>query len=80
MPNMGGMENAGGAGAMFAGAQEMGGQMGGGMGGSMSNTLQGAIGGGIPGMAQKRTKMGKVHKLLSKLGKRRTIKKHHHKN
>ena len=77
---MGRMENAGGAGAMFAGAQEMGGQTGGAMGGPMSNALQGAIGGGLPGMAQKRTKMGKVHKFLSKLNKRKNIKKHHHKN
>lgn len=73
---MGGMENAGGAGAMFAGAQEMGGQM----GGAMQNPLQGAIGGGMPGATQKRTKMGKVHKLLSKLSKRKEIKKHHHKH
>lgn len=73
---MGGMENAGGAGAMFTGAQEMGGQM----GGPMQNPLQGAIGGGMPGATQKRTKMGKVHKLLSKVSKRKEIKKHHHKN
>lgn len=73
---MGGMENAGGAGTMFAGAQEMGGQM----GGAMQNPLQGAIGGGMPGATQKRTKMGKVHKLLSKLSKRKEIKKHHHKH
>ena len=79
MPNMGGMENAGGA-AMFGGAQEIGGQMGSPMGGSMQNVLQGAIGGGMPGAAQKRTKMGKVHKLLSKLSKRKEIKKHHHKH
>lgn len=73
---MGGMENAGGAGAMFTGAQEMGGQM----GGPMQNPLQGAIGGGMPGATQKRTKMGKVHKLLSKVSKRKEIKKHHHKH
>lgn len=79
MPNMGGMENAGGA-AMFGGAQEIGGQMGNPMGGgSMQNVLQGAIGGGMPGATQKRTKMGKVHKLLRKLSKRKEIKKHHHK-
>lgn len=77
---MGGMENAGGAGAMFAGPQEMGGQMGSPMGGSMQNALQGAIGGGMPGASQKRAKMGKVHKLLSKLSKRKDIKKHHHKH
>lgn len=80
---MGGMENAGGA-AMFGGAQEIGGQMGSPMGGPMQNALQGAIGGGMPGGmpggAQKRTKMGKVHKLLSKLSKRKEIKKHHHKH
>lgn len=79
MLNMGGMENAGGA-AMFGGAQEIGGQMGSPMGGPMQNALQGAIGGGMPGGAQKRTKMGKVHKLLSKLSKRKEIKKHHHKH
>lgn len=72
---MGGMENAGGAGpAMFAGAQEMGGQM----GGPMQNPLQGAVAGGMPGVTQKRTRMGKVHKLLSKRNKRKEIKKHHH--
>lgn len=74
------MENAGGAGAMFAGTQEMGGQMGGTMGGPMQNALQGALGGGMPGAAQKRTKMGKVHKFLRKLSKRKDIKKHHHKH
>lgn len=77
---MGGLGNAGGAGAMFTGAQEMEGQMGGGMGGPMANVIQGALGGGVPGMAQKRTKMGKVHKSLSKLSKRKEIKKHQHKN
>lgn len=77
MPNMGGIENAGGAGAMFAGAQEIGGQMGGAMGSPMSSALQNAIGGSIPGMAQKRTKMGKVHKALSKLLKKKNVKKHH---
>ena len=80
MPSMGGLGNAGGTGAMFTGAQEMEGQMGGGMGGPMANVIQGALGGGVPGMAQKRTKMGKVHKLLSKLSKRKEIKKHQHKN
>ena len=48
------------------------------MGGPMQNALQGAIGGGMPGVAQKRTKMG--HKLLSKLSKRKEIKKHHHRH
>ena len=74
---MGGMENGGGPGAMFTGPQEMGGQMGSPMGGPMSNILQNAIGGGIPGMTQKRTKMGKVHKIFSKLSKRKNVKKHH---
>lgn len=77
MPNMGGMGNGGGPGAMFTGPQEMGNQMGSPMGSSMSNILQNAIGGGIPGMTQKRTKMGKVHKIFSKLSKRKNVKKHH---
>ena len=71
---MGGMENGGGPGAMFTGPQEMGGQMGSPMGSPMSNILQNAIGGG---MTQKRTKMGKVHKIFSKLSKRKNVKKHH---
>ena len=70
------MENAGGAGAMFAGPQEMGGQMGGQIGGPMGGALQGALEGGMPGAAQKREKMGKVHKL-SKASNRKGTKKHH---
>ena len=71
MPNMGAMGNAGGAGAMFTSAQELGGQMGGSMGGPMPNAFQNALGGGMPGMSQKRAKMGKVHKLFSKLSKKK---------
>ncbi|XP_067043058.1 PE-PGRS family protein PE_PGRS61-like isoform X1 [Acropora muricata] len=77
MPNMGAMGNAGGAGAMFTSAQELGGQMGGSMGGPMPNAFQNALGGGMPGMSQKRAKMGKVHKLFSKLSKKKNGKSHH---
>ena len=77
---MGGLGNSGGpAGAMFGAPQEMT-QVSSPLGGSMSNTLQGAIGGNMPGAAQKREKLGKVHKILSKLSKRKNMKKHHHKH
>lgn len=77
MPNIGAMGNAGGAGAMFTSAQELGGQMGGSMGGPMSNAFQNALGGGMPGMSQKRAKMEKVHKLFSKVSKKKNGKSHH---